>query len=441
MSLQIGQQVNAELLRQCLTVRQRLGEGTQGEVYLVDGPGGEQVIKWYKPPQATDEQRAAIILIVQRGPPQGDAGRRFVWPEDLVTVPGNRQFGYLMRRIDTKRFCELGYVWAHPKVQPNFATLCRICHEMCRSYRALHRTGYCYRDISAGNLLFDPQSGEILICDNDNIGVNRQSKCQVWGTIEYMAPELIRGEAAPSTETDLHSLAVFLFLLWVWHHPMHGKMEYEIRAWDLPAKKKVYGTTPVFVFHPTDNRNELPNDPDYATARKRWNYCPGVLQEYFLEAFMTGLVNPASRVSESRWESLFLQLADNIIPCPACQAHNLWDPASPALTCWHCRRPVALPPKLMVVHPGGKNYLLLRDAAKILRRHVDPYAPDGETVIGEVVRNPNNPQVWGIRNLTASPWSAVMPDGTAKDIPPQRAVPINPGIKIGFGKSSAEISP
>ncbi|HEX3000959.1 MAG TPA: protein kinase, partial [Methanoregula sp.] len=85
MPLAVGQRVKAELSGTELHVIRKLGEGTQGEVYLVEGPQGYQAVKWYKPEQATKEQRSAVLYLVRPGPPVGAAGRRFVWPLDLVT--------------------------------------------------------------------------------------------------------------------------------------------------------------------------------------------------------------------------------------------------------------------------------------------------------------------------------------------------------------------
>ncbi len=221
-----------------LHVIKKLGEGTQGEVYLVSGPQGYQAVKWYKPDQATPDQRAAILYLVRTGPPYGAAGRRFIWPLDLVTLENSDQFGYLMMRIDMTRFAELGEIWAHLKPVPNFSALSEISYQLANSYRALHLSGHCYRDISAGNLMFDPVTGDILICDNDNVGVNRQSRCQVWGTMEYMAPEIIQCRVDPSTQTDLHSLAVLLFYLWVWHHPFHGETGVPLSLLGYPGKKE-----------------------------------------------------------------------------------------------------------------------------------------------------------------------------------------------------------
>ena len=444
MSLAIGQKVLAETSRSQFVVKKKLGEGGQGAVFLVEGPHGAQALKWYVLSQATDEQRSAISYLVANGPPRGPAGRRFIWPQDLVTASGTRQFGYLMPVIDTSRFASLGEVWARRKAAPGLDVLCEISYQVSNSYRALHLSGHCYRDISQGNFMFDPVTGDVLICDNDNVGVNRQSSCQVWGTMPYMAPELVRGESDhPSTETDLHSLAVLLFQLWVWHHPLHGKMEYDVRCWDDPARKTIYGLTPVFIFDPTDDRNRLPNDPTYAIAARRWALCPPSLKGLLAHAFTMGLREPARRVMEGEWQGLFLQLKDGAIRCAACRAVNLWEPGLSALTCWNekCRQPVVIPSRLVFSLPGGTHHLLLTRDARILRRHIDPTGPmDQESVvIGRTKQNPNDPNVWGLCNLTETPWSATATDGKTVEIPPQKSVPLAAGLKVNFSGTIGEI--
>jgi DNA-binding helix-hairpin-helix protein with protein kinase domain len=444
MSLGIGQQVVTELAKTACVVKRKLGEGGQGAVFQVETEQGDLALKWYNAEQATEDQAESIRYLVNQGPPRGPAGRRFVWPQDLVAADGSRQFGYLMPLIDTRRFADLGQVWARRKPAPALDALCEISYQIVNSYRALHLSGHCYRDISRGNLMFDPLTGDALICDNDNVGVNRQSTCQVWGTLEYMAPELVRGDAEhPSTETDLHSLAVLLFLLWVWHHPLHGEMEYQVRCWDLPAKKRVYGDDPVFILDPADKRNRLPNDPDYVTAAKRWSICPPRLQGLFTTAFTLGLTEPGRRVTEGEWQNAFLQLKDGLMSCPQCRAVNLWDPATVTVQCWHCRNAIKVPPKLAVEHAGGMLYVLLTKGARLLRRHLDPieHAEQGRDVLGQVVQNPTNPHIWGIRNLTASPWAVTALDGKVTEVPPQKAAPLSAGLKLNIGGTSAQITP
>jgi DNA-binding helix-hairpin-helix protein with protein kinase domain len=429
MPLAPGQRVRAEISGTELEVIRKLGEGTQGEVYLVESSAGYQAVKWYKPEQATVDQRAAILYLVRSGPPYGAAGKRFIWPRDLVTRAGSSQFGYLMDRIDTRRFAELGECWAHLKPVPNFSALCEISYQLANSYRALHLSGHCYRDISAGNLMFDPVTGDILICDNDNVGVNRQSQSQVWGTMEYMAPEIVRGEADPSTQTDLHSLAVLLFYLWVWHHPFHGEREYNFHCWDIPAKKKVYGVSPVFVFDPKDRSNSLPADPDYETARERWEYCPPVLRETFIRAFSEGLASPDRRVTEGEWQNLFSGMKDTIAACHHCRAENFYTPGS---TCWHCHHPLAAPPFINLRRSSCDIRIALSLGTTIRRRHITSSSPeeDGSEIIGTVVAHPAIAGAAGLRNNARLAWRCTFHGGKSVEVPPGRAVPLNDGTEV-----------
>jgi serine/threonine protein kinase len=337
-----------------------------------------------------------------------------------------------MARVDTRQFAELGEVWAHLKPVPNFSALCEISYQLANSYRALHLSGHCYRDISAGNLMFDPATGDVFICDNDNIGVNRQSKCQIWGTMEYMAPEIIRAENDPSTQTDLHSLAVLLFYLWVWHHPFHGEMEYRFHCWDIPAKKKVYGELPVFVFDPLDRSNRLPEDPDYATAKERWSWCPQDLKKTFIRAFTEGLVDPGRRVTEGEWQNLFGRIKDHIVVCLKCNAENFVDDSNSPIRCWHCRGPIAPPLLLHVQRPGSEARISLSVGTTLRRRHISQSFgnDDGSAVIGEIVPHPTVKGAAGIRNRSTATWNAEFSDGKKSDIPPGRALPLNPGTTI-----------
>ncbi|WP_292368084.1 protein kinase domain-containing protein [Methanoregula sp. UBA64] len=441
MTLAIGTRLHAELAGTTVTVVKKIGEGTQGEVYLVDGPQGQQALKWYKPEQATSGQRTAISYLVRTGPPYGAAGKRFIWPLDLVTADNTKQFGYLMARIDTQKYAELGEVWAHLKPVPSLSALCEISYELANSYRALHLSGHCYRDISAGNLMFDPITGDVLICDNDNVGVNHESRCQVWGTMEYMAPELIRGECDPSTETDLHALAVLLFYVWVWHHPFHGEMEYRYHCWDIPAKKQVYGITPVFIFDPDNPTNRLPGDPDYALAGRRWDLCPPALRAMFIRAFTEGLTQPARRVTEGEWQNLFLSLKDRLVSCPHCRAENFSSVDDLPMTCWHCRREIPPAPSLRIQRPWGTISVTLSLGTTLLSRHIlhPNGSDDGSRAIGKVVPHPAIPGAAGIRNLSKTSWQVIFPDGITSDVPPGRAVPLNPKTTITMEGTSCTI--
>ena len=83
--------------------------------------------------------------------------------------------------------------------------------ELASAFHELHAKGLAYCDISWGNVFLDPKSGEVLVCDNDNVDVDGAATATVLGTPRFMAPEIVRGEVGPSVRTDRFSLAVLLF--------------------------------------------------------------------------------------------------------------------------------------------------------------------------------------------------------------------------------------
>src|SRR5262249_8345885 len=141
----------------------------------------------------------------------------FLWPIDVVTLLGVAGFGYLMP-LREARF-KSGVDLAKKKVDPSFRVLATAGLNLAHGVLLLHTQGLAYRDISFGNLFLDPDTGEVLICDLDNVGVDGRPHNEVGGTMQFMAPEIVRGEANPSSLTDQHSLAVLLFYMFFMGHP------------------------------------------------------------------------------------------------------------------------------------------------------------------------------------------------------------------------------
>ena len=65
-----------------------------------------------------------------------------------------------------------------------------------------------------------------------SIGIDNSA---VYGTPRFMAPEIVLGKAKPSRNTDLYSLAVLLFYMFMMGHPLEGKLEADIRCMDIHA--------------------------------------------------------------------------------------------------------------------------------------------------------------------------------------------------------------
>ena len=378
-------------------VCQFLGAGGQGEVYDVEANGKHYALKWYYKHMATKEQKAILDNLISKGPPDGS----FLWPQDLVFSSFGQPFGYIMplRPKNYKSIVDM----MKRRAEPSFFTLCQAAYNLTNGYQKLHAMGYSYRDISFGNLFFDPDTGDVLICDNDNVSANGKDDSTVYGTPRFMAPEIVLGKAKPSRNTDLYSLAVLLFYMFMMGHPLEGKLEADIRCMDIHAMNRLYGTSPVFVFDP-NNRTNRPVKGYQDNVLIYWDIYPQVIRDLFTKSFTDGLIYPNKRVTEKQWLDVFANLMTGIITCPDCGAEVFFDEHKVSTgtqhTCWNCGRAIQYPVSIVI----GKNRVLLRGGAKLYAHSI--YGDyDMDTVIGEVVQNPNNPNLWGIKNKSKDNWT------------------------------------
>lgn len=250
------------------------------------------------------------------------------------------------------------------KAEPSFYALCKAAFNLTKGYQKLHSMGYSYRDISFGNLFFDPDTGDVLICDNDNVSVNGKDDSSVYGTPRFMAPEIVLGKAKPSRNTDLFSLAVLLFYMFMLNHPLEGKLEADIKCMDIHAMNRLYGTNPVFIFDP-NNKTNRPVRSYQDNALLYWDLYPKALKTLFTSAFTVGIGAPNRQVTENKWLEEFSNLMSGIVYCPNCGVEVFYDEAKEkagaAHICWSCQKSVAIPAKLVT----NKNTILLTQSTKI----------------------------------------------------------------------------
>jgi DNA-binding helix-hairpin-helix protein with protein kinase domain len=438
--LQPNQVVRSRSGHPCKVVK-FLGGGGQGEVYQAKWGNGDFALKWYYSQSATAAQRSAIEVLIDEGAPS----EAFLWPEDLADADGVPGFGYIMR-LREPRFRSLNDFVAG-RIQPTMLALVTAAIQLTKALRSLHNKGFCYRDISFGNAFFDPKTGDVLVCDNDNVAPNRSAKGGVLGTPDFMAPEVVRMEELPSTKTDQHSLAVLLFFLFHMNHPLLGKRVLNIRSWDGPARELLFGKKPLFIFDPNDDSNAAVDntvDPlgeagHWALAY--WPIYPQLLRNTFIKAFTIALHDPAARVDELEWLGVLASLRDSIFRC-ACDTPNFYDlesmkasGAQPA-KCWSCGREPKLPFRVRI----GKSVIMLNADAKLFPHHMgEGKAYDFSTPVAEIARHPSDPNIWGLKNLGKEKWVATLANGTLRDVEPGRSAPLAPNVKINFGSVEGEI--
>jgi DNA-binding helix-hairpin-helix protein with protein kinase domain len=417
--------------RTAVTVGERLGEGGQGVVHAVTIGGAAYAVKWYRYAAASGELRRSIAALVERGRPHRD----FIWPIDLVVSDELSGFGYVMPRLEP-RFSSFAQLVSRSD-QPPFRVVSAIGRRLVTAFEALHSAGLCYRDISFGNLWVDAEASEVAIIDNDNVGIDG-GEVFVWGTLRFMAPEVVRREAAPSSLTDLHSLAVFLFYLFMHGHPLEGVRTDESYSWadsshrsETDLALRHFGTEPVFIFDPDDHSNPpRPGDP----VSVWWRLFPRFFRALFERAFTSGLRDPSGlgRVAEGVWRRALVRLADCVSVCP-CQASVFFDPDDPGLRCWNCNQVPPRPQQFEL--PGGT--IVLSQGATITPHHLNRNR-DHDTVIGVVENHPSRPGELVLRNVSTKSWT-MTPDGeSAKRVDPQRRLAIRP-MTIDFGSAHGRI--
>ncbi len=426
--LQSEQVIYGDLTQQSYTIDTFLGAGTQGEVYRAHANGKPVAIKWYFPHYIQNDQQLHQRLenAIRKGSPDNN----FLWPLELVTQPNNAGFGYVMplRAANFKSIVDL----MRRRAEPSFYALISACLQLSESFLQLHAKGLCYRDINFNNVFFDPNTGDILICDNDNVDVNGATGA-INGTPRFMAPELVRGDAPPNTESDLFSLSILLFYMLMLHHPLEGKKEASIRCFDQSAMNRLYGTEPLFIFDPEDTSN-APVVGLHDNALVYWGLYPQFLRDVFTRAFTTGIKDQHGRIRENEWRVILINLRDSLFYC-RCGGQNFYD-ADTVNNCWACNNALVYPPRLRINNAG----VMLNHDSKLYAHHTDQSQKfNFSTPQAAVNRHPQDPNRWGLQNLSNSAWTITLPDNSVKIVDPQRSVNLAAGISINFGNITAEI--
>jgi len=429
-SLKEGHEFTSEINKK-YKIKKFLGSGGQGEVYEVSAGKEKYALKWYLPHVATSQQYEILEDLITKGAPDSS----FLWPKDLIK--DGDDFGYIMdlRPPEYLNMFEL----LKRRVEPSFKILCLIGFNIAKGFRELHSNGWCYRDISWGNLFINFNNGKVLICDNDNAVPNNSDLGNIGGTPRFMAPEIVLGKDKPSTNTDLFSLAILLFYLFNIHHPFEGKLEDKIHCLDPHAMKEIYGTNPVFIWDP-NNKSNRPVPGYQQNAIDFWELYPQFFKDIFTHAFTEGLHNPQKRSTEGQWQSTCLKLLNSIIYCnnEKCGVENFYDQKlikiGVGCTCWNCQRIIPSPSILLI----NNDLIVLSKETNITQHHANNDF-NIDNIIGKVVQNPNNPNQWGIKNLSSEIWTFIKPGGQSILVDPGKSFPLIKGSIINFGINKAKI--
>ena len=408
--LKIGQRLNTRE-GTVVQVERFLASGGQGEVYEVTSARQHYALKWYFYP-TTSEQTTQLEEMKKAfaidGPfSQAPPDSRFLWPITMVNDPRNRTFGYLMPLLPREYQGLERLVLGKMRPVPNFHTLCTAAIQLAQSFKNLHARGLCYKDINLGGPFINPKTGEVIICDCDNVRYNKTPGNIIF--IFFAAPELIRGEGNCTSKTDWHSLAVLLFYMFIRHHPLEGKRQLQINVFNEVAQREFYGNKPIFLFD-ANNQSNAATKGFHDSAIRNWNLYPKFLKRLFRRAFGVGLHNPDERVKESEWIGAFSTLRDSLYYCKKCNSPNFYDFEDHSngnhQYCWRCQSLADLPMRLEI----GDRTLLCTHHMKVYAHHTHSRL-NFDDEIARMSQHPHDPSRWGIKNTGSSDWTLRTLDG------------------------------
>lgn len=397
-----------------------LASGGQGDVYIVEYGGKQKALKWYNPLALRNTD--AFYENLKHNAEKGSPYKAFLWP-DAVTERINGSFGYIMD-LRPDGYYELGKILASPKYSfTSFKSAIDACIAITNAFRKLHNYGYCYAVMHDGNFFIDPETGDVLICDNDNV-VPSGTNTGVIGVPRYMAPEIVvsNGLTAPDLQSDRYLLSVIIFIILFMGHPLEGA------RWLVPCMtdsiaKKLYGSEPLFIFDPDDVSNG-PIDNIHVCPTERWKIMPNFLKEMCVKAFSKqSLLEPHKRPRELDWLKVLVRLRNCVVRC-SCGSEMFVDGIG-SYKCDCCEETIEiknaleLPTYSIIALKGTRIYRCQVGVCNI---------EDALNPVLHVVAKDDG--TLGVKNLTSDPIKAFTPSRKEKVIEPGMVVPFISGISM-----------
>lgn len=220
----------------------------------------------------------------------------------------------------------------------NWISYFQVGVNLCRGVKKMHSMGLAHSDLSYNNVLIDPITKAACMIDLDGLVVPGLFPAEVIGTAEFIAPEVLMTKhlpkddpkrKLPSRTTDLHALAVLIYMLLLHRHPLKGS-----KVWHQDPEQDdllAMGEKALFIEHETDATNRLRADdigkydlPWADTAKLPYTITGPYLSRLFERAFIEGLHHPNKRPIADEWEQALLKTVDLMQRCHNKSCDQQW---------------------------------------------------------------------------------------------------------------------
>ena len=351
--------------------------------------------------------------------------------------------------------------FVEPDQKGTFLTHIHMCLKIARAVRRMHAAGLAHSDLSFNNVLVDPITGSASVIDIDTLVVPGKYPSKVFGTPDFIAPEVLETQALPmidpvtkltntqknlpSRYTDEHALAVLIYMYLLNRHPLRGG-----KVWDMdPAKDEELsmGKNALFIEHPTDKSNRPKLDPvedkdlfpQADIVKRPYTICGPYLKPLFEKAFIDGLHNPQIRPTANEWEDALLYTTDMMVPCsnPNCEAHWFVFDNKTAPRCPFCGKEFhgQLPILNLYYSPKPGNFreekrrITVHDKKSLYMWHVSKNVPANEKTPDEYKKPV------GDFHFLNGRWVLINRKLTSlRDLDEDKDIPINSYVELTDGK-------
>ena len=347
--------------------------GGMKDVYF--SPDRSYVVAFYRDPQDFNSKERLIAIatthrenFLVKDERRETWNKIYCWPYDVVELGNN--IGIVVPTYDKRYFFKKGYAnndiligkekqgkwFASVKFRAaqsrtkladselgNWLNYFQVSVNIARGVKRLHAAGLAHSDLSYKNVLIDPTSGGgANIIDIDGLVVPGKYPPDVIGTADFIAPEVMAtkhlnkndpSRKLPNIRTDLHALAVLIYMYLFYRHPLRGG-HYFGQIDEVEEENLLMGSKALFIEDPKDSSNRnfkreygdnLDKFRPFTDLKKTpYTIAGPYLKGLFEQAFIKGLHNPINRPPAEIWEQALIKTNDLKLRCSNSKCDQKW---------------------------------------------------------------------------------------------------------------------